>query len=230
MNIQNIRDPWWIFIQERFPLLRHLILIACLFGANTFVTLNATHSTFSFKTTLCFIIILFTFFRLRLFDEIKDYKNDKIVHPNRPLARNLIKISEAKKVAFFLIIIELVLSMIIGLPAFIGMCFVIIYSLLMYKEFFIGSWLRSKLASYAISHTLVSSLISLFIFSAITEKYIWDASKSFLFFAFANWMIFNVFEFGRKTFSKDEERDAIASYSKNFGSWGASLRDRKSVV
>ena len=34
-------------------------------------------------------------------------------------------------------------------------------------------------------------------------------------------MIFNIFEFGRKTFSTSEEREGVASYSKIFGRFGA---------
>lgn len=223
-SINIFYNRWYLFIQERFPILKHLLLIVFLFAANAFVIQSTTFEKLSLKSlSICFIVILFTFFRLRIFDEIKDYENDKVVYPDRPLARNLIKVSEAKKVAFILLIIELILSWIIGMSSLIGMLFVSIYSILMYKEFFIASWLRPKLATYAISHTFVSSLISLFIFSAITNQYFWNSPRNYLLFALANWMIFNVFEFGRKTFSKDEEKTDISSYSKSFGSWKAAI-------
>jgi len=91
----------------------------------------------------------------------------------------------------------------------------------MYKEFFIGDWLRPKLARYALAHTLVSCWMALFVFSSVTNNYFWLAPKEMWLFVLANWMIFNIFEFGRKTFGKEEERKLVESYSKNFGVPGA---------
>jgi len=219
----NIFYRWSLFIKERFPLPRHLVLLTFLFLANVFVTLNITLKEFHLQSLIGLIVIYLTFFRLRIFDEIKDYENDKFIHPDRPLARGLIKVQEAKKMAFSLIGIECLLSSLIGLPALIGIILVTLYSLLMYKEFFMGFWLRNKLTTYALFHTIVSSLISFFIFSSISGKYFWNIPKSFLLFGLSNWMIFNVFEFGRKTFAEVEEKESIPSYSKNFGSWGAAF-------
>lgn len=211
---------WHIFTLERFPPLRHLLLICCFFGANAFAALQISGGYLSF---LSFAVVLIAFFRLRLFDEIKDYEIDQQINPHRPLARGLIPLQEAKRTAFSLLAIELLLSGVIGPAAFAAACCYGAYSLLMYKEFFLSSWLRPKLATYALTHTLVSSLFSLFIFSSITGLYFWKAPAGFFLFTIANWMIFNVFEFGRKTFGKEEEQENVDSYSKNFGSWGAFL-------
>jgi 4-hydroxybenzoate polyprenyltransferase len=189
---------WLIFTKERFPPFKHLPLIVFFFLAN------------GGDSFLSFFVILSVFFRLRVFDEIKDYETDLQIHPERPLARGLISTSEAKTVAFALIGVELGLSWIIGWPALIAASLVIFYSLLMYKEFFLGSWLRPKMATYALTHTLIASFMGFFISNSP-------------FFALSNWMIFNVFEFGRKTFGEGEEKPQIESYSKKFGSWGAVL-------
>lgn len=216
----NTIKSWQIFILERFPPLRHLLLILCLFGANAFAALQTTALGKEIPL-LSFVVVLIAFFRLRLFDEIKDYEIDQQINPHRPLARGLIPLQEAKKLAFSLLLIELLLSSIIGLPALVAASCYGLYSILMYKEFFIGSWLRPKLATYALTHTVVSGLIALYIFSSITGLYFWQAPAGFLLFTIANWMIFNVFEFGRKTFGKEEERNEEDSYSKIFGPWGA---------
>jgi len=210
---------WRIFIQERFPILKHVLLIAFFFGANVFVALDSAHLPYEIgvKGILGFLVVLLAFLRLRIFDEIKDYENDLLVHPDRPLARGLISIHEAKKAAFLLIAAELALSFLLGLPAFLTACCVVLYSLLMYKEFYLRNYLRSRLATYALTHTVVSAWLSLFLFSAATGQNFWQAPPSFLIFITANWMIFNVFEFGRKTFGKEEEKVLVESYSKNFG-------------
>jgi 4-hydroxybenzoate polyprenyltransferase len=91
----------------------------------------------------------------------------------------------------------------------------------MYREFFLGSWLRHRLTTYALIHTPVSSFISLFIFSSMTGKYCWQAPSHALLFSLITWLIFNIFEFGRKTFGQEEESPLHDSYSQRFGSWGA---------
>jgi 4-hydroxybenzoate polyprenyltransferase len=223
MNNVKKKNRWLTFINERFSFLQHIVLLTFLFLANLFVALNVTNVAFNIKSLIVLVIIYLTFFRLRIFDEIKDYKNDLIFHPDRPLARGLIDVNEAKKVAFSLMGIEIFLSSFLGFSALVGIVIVSLYSLLMYKEFFIGFWLRNKLTTYALFHTLVSSLISYFIFSSITKIYIWDIPREYLLFGIANWMIFNVFEFGRKTFAKAEEKKDVPSYSKIFGSYGAAF-------
>ena len=105
------------------------------------------------------ILILSAFFRLRLFDEIKDYETDLKINPTRPLARGIISISETKKVLAVLILFEVILSLYMGVGIFFVQCLVIGYSLLMYEEFFIGSWLSPRLTTYAVSHTFVSVLM-----------------------------------------------------------------------
>jgi 4-hydroxybenzoate polyprenyltransferase len=216
---------WRIFSKERFPLLRHILLIIFYVSANALVALHSAsfNSVVTYKEVLCTIAVLFIFFHLRIFDEIKDYKNDLVVHKNRPLARGLIKVSEAKQVAAFLIISELCLSIVINEAAFIAALCTIIYSLIMYKEFFIGKWLRPKMATYALAHTLVSCWMSVFIFSAVTKSNFWEIPKIYGMFVLVNWMIFNIFEFGRKTFGKEEEEELVGSYSKRLGPVRAAL-------
>jgi 4-hydroxybenzoate polyprenyltransferase len=213
---------WLIFIRERFPLLKHIPLIVFFFWANVFIALGSFQQM-EWKWGVSFVVIFLAFFHLRIFDEIKDYETDLIIHPERPLARGLISVREAKIAAFILCCVELGLALSLGLSAFLAASCFILYSLLMYKEFFVGSWLRPKLATYALTHTVISGWLALFIFSAVTGQNFWEVPKSFAFFVFANWMVFNIFEFGRKTFGKEEEKPLIESYSKNFGSWGAAL-------
>jgi len=216
---------WWVFSQERFPLLRHLLLIVFYVAANALVALSSVslNAVLNYKEVLCAIAVLFIFFHLRIFDEIKDYKNDLVVHKERPLARGLITVHEAKQVAFILIILELILAFLINRAAFLAAIFTVLYSLIMYKEFFIGPWLRPLMATYALAHTLVSCWMSVFVFSAVTNLNFWKISKTYGLFVLVNWMIFNVFEFGRKTFGKEEEEELVESYSKRLGPIRAAL-------
>ena len=53
--------------------------------------------------------------------------------------------------------------------------------------------------------------------------YPWQLGKDSVHFALSSWCLFNVFEFGRKTFASSEERAGVQSYSKIFGRFVAVL-------
>jgi 4-hydroxybenzoate polyprenyltransferase len=221
----NFIARWSLFSKERFPLLRHVLLIVFYVAANASVALSSVslNAVLTYREVLCAIAVLFIFLHLRIFDEIKDHKNDLVAHKDRPLARGLISVREAKQVALVLIFLELCLAFFIGPAAFLAAISTVLYSLIMYKEFFIGDWLRPKMATYALAHTLVSCWMSVFVFSAVTGLNFWKISKVYGMFVLVNWMIFNIFEFGRKTFGKEEEEELVESYSKRLGAIRAAL-------
>ncbi|MBD3246681.1 MAG: manganese transporter permease [Candidatus Omnitrophica bacterium] len=217
----KIRRRWYIFLQQRFPPAEHALLIVFYFGANAMVAGSVSVSGYActaFHLFLGLVVVGGMFFHLRIFDEIKDFRHDCTAHPDRPLARGLLSVRQAKQGAGVLIVIELLLSALIGVHALSAVMCTALYSLVMYKEFFIGQWLRPRLATYALTHTLVACLMSLCVFSIVTGRYFWMSPKQYALFVCANWMIFNVFEFGRKTFAREEERDLVDSYSKRLGS------------
>ncbi len=216
---------WLIFCKERFPLLRHALLIVFYVFANALVGYNSAslQPVMAYKEILCGLAVFFIFLHLRIFDEIKDYKNDLAVHKGRPLARGLIAVREAKQVALSLIVLELGLVFLVNRAAFVAAICTVIYSLFMYKEFFIGKWLRPRMAAYALTHTLVSCWMSVLVYSAVTGNYFWKIPGTYAMFVGVNWMIFNIFEFGRKTYGKDEEETLAESYSKRLGPWRAAF-------
>lgn len=173
-----------------------------------------------------FLLQLSFFFRMRLFDEIKDYEVDLKVNPTRPLARGLIKIIDVKKALMILIAFELILAMGLGPSAFLIHAVAIGYSLLMYEEFFIGDYLRPHLTTYAVTHTFVSSLLGLSAGVAMSGMDLSKLDLRILAFFLMNWAFFNLFEFARKTFAPEEERSHVPSYSNIFGcdkAWGLSF-------
>ncbi|MBN1525631.1 MAG: UbiA family prenyltransferase [Spirochaetales bacterium] len=215
---------WLKFIITRFPPLAYIPLIAAFTMACFMLAGKAfampEYLSYRFIAT-AFITLLF-FFHLRVFDEIKDYNTDIHVHPERPLASGAIRVKEAKAVAFCVVAAELLLGVFLGWAGFVGLVFAVGYSVLMYREFFIKQWLVKRMVMYALTHTPVSALLTLFLFSAFANLFFWQAPLFYVFFAFANWAISNVFEFSRKTFSADQETGA-ESYSKKWGIPRASL-------
>ncbi len=216
---------WFLLIKERFPLGNYLPMVTVFALANVSVARTfETGAVFEWpKLLLIWCLTLSFFFRLRLFDELKDIEVDKINNPTRPLARGLIAIPQVKTVIGILIFLELLASFLIGRNAFIIQLIAVGYSLLMYKEFFLGKFIRPHLTLYAVTHTAVSILLGYCIIAQFSKTAFWLFSVETLLFGLVNWSLFNLFEFARKTFAKEEESPTSDSYSKLYGSVGAFL-------
>lgn len=222
-KVSNI-TKWGIFIWERFPPYTYFPFMFLYFIAHYVFYKHGDLASISLvKLLVLFLGTLVFFFKLRLYDEIKDYKNDLKAYPNRPLTRGLLTHSDIHAGIYIAILLELIAFSIFGLNGLIAVTVPIMYSLLMFKEFFVRNWIRSHLTFYAISHTLVSTLFSLTLLATLKSTYIWNLDKNSYLFALLSWFLFNIFEFGRKTFISIEERRGVESYSKIYGRFGAIL-------
>lgn len=213
---------WWILIKERFSPASYVPMIFLFSWANGLFLTQSEGLPWNWgRFAVVFLLLLSFFFRMRLFDEIKDYEVDLKVNPTRPLARGILTVPQVKKALLTLILFELVVAGLLGLPAFLIHALAIGYSLLMYEEFFIGDLLRPHLTTYAISHTFVSVLLGMSAAVAMTGVDLSGFSSKALLFFLMNWAFFNLFEFARKTFAPEEERSHVPSYSNIFGCHGA---------
>lgn len=222
----NKISRWYQFTKERFHPSSHITMILLFLIVHLFMAKSIFNLQISlFKNALLFISITSFYFKLRLYDEIKDYELDVIINPKRPLPRGLLSHRDMYLGMIVCISIELSIFSIQGINGLASILITICYSLIMFKEFFIKNIIRPHLTTYAILHTIVTSLLSFSIFSFFSQKSFLDIinNKDCLFFAIANWMLFNLFEFGRKTFAPSEERKDIDTYSSLFGKEGAVL-------
>jgi hypothetical protein len=215
-------NRWVKFISERFDPASHFIMIGLFVFAHYLV---ADASKFvKVAPHLIIYVGLGTavfFMKLRLYDEIKDYEVDVAKNPDRPLPRGLLEHFDVKKAIELCIILEIIFFTSCGLPAFTAIMIAIIYSLLMYKEFFIGKLIRPHLTTYATSHTVVTFFLSLAIFSALSKLKVYDMDQDFYYFSAMSWLLFNIFELGRKIYQPCEERAGVDTYSSIWGKFGA---------
>lgn len=217
-----------LFIVERFNLPINIITIATFFSAHYYFYLKigdklTTANLSLLKLSLLFFGVLLFFLKLRFYDDLKDYNFDLDIHPERPLPRGTVKKNDLYKAIIFCLIAEILIFSFFELKSFFITIIAVIYSLLMYKEFFVSKLLRKHLVWYALTHTIIVSFISLIIFSTLTAKYFWELPVSVYIFSFGSWFMFNIFEFSRKIFATTEEKRGIDSYSKIFGRYGAVL-------
>lgn len=111
----------------------------------------------------CTVLLL----TVRVMDDVKDYEKDKVVHPDRPLPRGLIRYDEVRTVIWLSQLSMVVYGFLIGvrfgwLP---GLFFFlqVFYTHLMYIEFGIGDWLEERPFLYAITHQLSIFIMAMFI-------------------------------------------------------------------
>lgn len=208
---------WLTFIRERFSLPEHVAMILVLSGTHQCLVAGGNWKLFP----LLFLGAFLYLFKLRLYDEIKDYDVDLQFNPERPLARGLLTIAQVKIAILMCIVLELSLFSLFGVGAFNMAVIAIAYSMLMFNEFFVKELIRPHLTFYATIHTASSALLSLTLFSALRGTQVWELPVTDVAFSLACWGVFNVFELARKTFAPTEERANVESYSKVWGALGA---------
>lgn len=227
----SLPGAWWVFCKERFPVGSHALMILFFSLANALAApaiLNTHIHLFDF--CVAYLVTFSFFFRLRCFDEIKDYEVDLEHNPTRPLARGILSLKQVKIMIACLTAFEFALIYIFNCEALVTHAVAVTYSFLMYKEFFIGKLIRPHLTTYAVTHTFVSILVGFSIASVVTNQPVTVFPKQLLLFGLVNWALFNLFEFARKTYAPSEERPNVDTYSSLFKSWGAAALSLSQVV
>ncbi len=206
---------WLIFFKERFSPLTHIpmIVLFC-FGTATFIDLRDNLPKI-YASLLAFLF----FFRLRLFDEIKDYELDIVINPTRPLPRGLLSTTDLKFAIIICTLLEYFFLSSFLPDSFRFWLLATIWSFFMYKEFFIPSLIKPHLTTYATTHTFVTLPLTLCLICGMNESA--TIQENDLYVAIGAWFVFNIFELGRKTFTKEEEKSEIESYSKIWGQTGS---------
>lgn len=204
------------YLNERFPFINMMlfvILYAMVFIVSEMVLVGNPHS-YSFHAIGIVSVISF-FFRLRVFDELKDFKIDAINHPHRVLQSGIINLSTLKFLAFLGFLLELFWVFKAGTPAIFTWLFALIYSLLMRVEFFIPKLLQKNLLVYAITHMLIMPLIIVWIWAS--RYNVFQINLVLIYLLLLGLLSGFAFEIARKTHAPDAERDTVDSYSKQLG-------------
>ena len=154
---------WIIFITERIPLLVYALIV----GGIVWSSIIIGKQGFQISNFIIGFLGLYLFFCvLRLMDEVKDFDKDKIAHPDRPLPRGVLTVSDVigsiKLTYALMAIIGLLITFLYSLYG--GLCFLLVtlWLGLMYKEFFVPKWLNKHPLIYAISHQILMIAVAAF--------------------------------------------------------------------
>ncbi|MCC2548862.1 UbiA family prenyltransferase [Hymenobacter sp. BT175] len=213
MNLRHLGA----YLRERFPPV-NMGLFAILF-LTVFAVAHFAHgearplARLGWREALGTVAAISFFFRLRVFDELKDFAIDSQFHPHRVLQSGRVTLGQLQVLAGAGALVELGWSMLMGWPAVAGWAGALLYSWLMRHEFYVPAFLTPRLVLYAVSHLLIMPLIILWIWLAYQPL----GSPLLLLLMLLSLLGGFAFELARKIHVPEAERAGWPSYSSVMG-------------
>lgn len=211
MKIKNL----YAYSKERFPII-NMMLFTILFFTVVSVAQYSIGGLVKvgWKEVAGAGAVISFFFRLRVFDEIKDYAIDAINHPHRILQSGKIELKHLIGLSIISTLAEIAWCVSVGNQVLLYWSIAFVYSLLMRYEFFVSTFLKNRLLMYAFSHMLIMPLIITWIWSAYASV---GSKQGLLLLASLSLLSGFSFEIARKIHTAESERETVDSYSKTMG-------------
>jgi hypothetical protein len=209
------------YTRERFPLLPYAIATG-LFVASAYATasrLDDRPAAPDVRTVGAAVVVFLLFFQLRVMDERKDERHDARVHPDRPVPRGLIRVAELERIALGGVVLQVAISLWLGVPAFVAYLGTAAFALLMLKEFFAGERLRKNFLVYTLAHLLVLPVLAYYVHVVAAGAALEPAFVLYLALSYALGLLL---ELSRKFQAPAAERPELHSYTQQLGVLGAS--------
>jgi len=220
----STRNRLWIYQRERFPLAAHTPIIAAFsLTCVGYSSLARGSDILSGRQIVSAFSISFLFFlQLRLADEFKDFEEDSLYRPYRPVPRGLVTLRELTLVWVAAIVLQLLIVLWLSASLFPLLACVWVYLMLMSREFFVRRWLKPHAIVYMVSHMIIMPLIFLMV-SACDWMLagLKRPPQAITWMMLANFFIGMVIEIGRKVRSPDDEEPGVETYSQLWGRAGA---------
>ncbi|TGE06645.1 UbiA prenyltransferase family protein [Hymenobacter fodinae] len=156
------------YLQERFPPVNMALFAIVFLAVRAMAVAAGGAAGFGWREAVGIGASISFFYRLRVFDEYKDYASDAEHHPQRVLQTGRVTLRQLGVVAALGSVGELLWSAAMGPLAVVGWGLATGYSLLMRYEFGVGHWLRPRLLLYAATHLFVMPLVILWLWWALT--------------------------------------------------------------
>lgn len=208
------------YFKERFPPL-NMMLFAILFFTVYSVARYFTpqDDVPVYNLVLGVVATISFFYRLRVFDEIKDFRIDVINHPGRVLQSGRVTIRQLAAIALLLLPVEVIWSAVGGMQTLLCWGLAVAFSLLMRYEFFISRLLNRYLLLYSFTHMLIMPFIISWIWSAYGGAF--TDSLPLLLLCLLSVTGGYSFELARKIHAPAAERKGVDSYSRSIGFAGS---------
>ncbi|HEX8427910.1 hypothetical protein [Hymenobacter sp.] len=209
------------YLAQRFPPVNMGLFAVLFLTVWSVAGTDGAVSSFGWREVGGILATISFFFRLRVFDEIKDYAADALNHPHRVLQSGRVTLSQLQLLAWLGALGELSWSLGMGPVAVGGWLLTLGYSLLMRYEFWVSYYLKKRLVLYAFTHMLVMPLLIGWLWLSYRPS--WPLSARFFMLAALSLLGGFAFEIARKIRAPEAERAGIDSYSRAMGYRGAIL-------
>ncbi|MBL9213678.1 MAG: UbiA family prenyltransferase [Opitutaceae bacterium] len=211
-------NRWWIYQQERFPLLAHGPLIAA-FSASAvgYSALLRGGRPAALSFGVAFLGSLGSFLLLRIADEFKDAEEDARYRPYRPVPRGLVQLRELAAIGVAVALLQLLLALSVGWPLVGLLAVTWAYFLLMSREFFARTWLKARPVAYLFSHMLIMPLIDWFATGCDWVRAGASMPPGLFWFLAASFCNGIVIELGRKIRAPGQEEPGVETYTALWG-------------
>ncbi len=208
-----------IYMKERYPLIPRLILGLIVFLEIHFIILLNEGVT-KFNIGVQEFVGAYTVFAfllwLRIADDLKDFETDKVLFPDRPLARGDVYKKDVVIVCAIVEAIAVVLN-VLFMNNILFFCILYFYGYLMSKWFFQKAKIQPSLPLALVTHNPVQMFVNLYIISFTVIKY--DLRAVTLTTCMTLWTLYFpalIWEVSRKIRAPKDEND-YTTYSKLFG-------------
>jgi 4-hydroxybenzoate polyprenyltransferase len=173
---QLVTHKWWIYQQERFPLVKnglsmaifssstvsHSLLLRSIWLPPDVDEINLSVIQALGSVIIAFIVLFLFAVQLRVVGELRDYQDNSRFHPNYPVQRGLITLRELGIVAIAAGFVQLGLTVALNLPLVLLLVLVWGYLGLLSQNFFLPPALKLNLLLDRVISILVMPLIALY--------------------------------------------------------------------
>lgn len=211
---------------ERFPLGTHFPAIAFFFAAAYFTAQALTGPGkplhLGLTGTLAFVTTFLTMLLLRVFDEFKDFEDDKVNHPERVVQRGIVTLPELARLGGAIFAGLVLANAPLGWQAWVAYAAVFGYLLLMRVEFFAPDWLKRHIMTYAITHQGIVPLLYLYLAVAALGS-VDRVPPTFWLAILVAVGVGLCYEISRKFTAPEDETETLPTYTRRLGTVGASI-------
>ncbi|RLD03171.1 MAG: hypothetical protein DRI56_12950 [Chloroflexota bacterium] len=163
------------YLKERFPIIP--LLLFC--GATLCGIASGISSTPRLDKVITLTLVYLGFLlHLRILDELKDLNYDQKFHSERPIPKGLVTLTFLKKVDLINLVLLLTATFCSStLNIFFLFLVSLLYTGLMFKEFFLPTLRETSVPLYLVLHQSVFIFLYLFFFSTLSESF-WSITST----------------------------------------------------
>jgi len=214
-----MKNKWWIYLRERFPLHENLLFAALLLAGLVLslqMLMDEKTLTINISALLLLGGVLVMMLLMRLFDDLKDVEADLLLFPERPVARGLIKLKNLWLMVGIVHLILLIINLIMP-EGVVWFTICLAFTWLTFRWFFAREFISKRLIVAFVTHQPVGFLVNMWVASVILSgNQITVTDPEVMWASFLFIIPVMLWEISRKIKAEGTENDYV-TYSKILG-------------